>query len=306
MVSGIKKCVDNANKKKAMTSGISQKQLSEQYMLTKNGFEGYDEHASFSHSMTMKREGVETKVSGSVQDYNNFSMKNMIDQLNEQFDSLQEPKKLEKVRIPVIMRPQALLQWIGYLGWTLQQREADDGINPYSGQLGKQFFGEKFSLYSSVNNPLVSAPLFHRNGLPAKNTDWIKNGVIKNMQRDRYYARQKKIEPAMMFNTIIDGGNTTEKEMMKMVKRGVILNNLWYIRPVDAKSGEWTGLTRDGVLYFEDGEIKHSVTNFRWNEILHDATKRIIALGQAVQVEHYAVLPTIMFDDFNFVDVTTF
>jgi predicted Zn-dependent protease len=94
--------------------------------------------------------------------------------------------------------------------------------------------------------------------------------------------------------------------MMKMVERGVILNNLWYIRPVDAKSGVWTGLTRDGVLYFEDGEIKHSVTNFRWNEILHDATKRIIALGKAVQVEHYAVLPTIMFDDFNFVDVTTF
>jgi predicted Zn-dependent protease len=94
--------------------------------------------------------------------------------------------------------------------------------------------------------------------------------------------------------------------MMKQVERGVIVNNLWYIRPVDTKSGEWTGLTRDGVLYFENGEIQHSLTNFRWNEVLHDVTKRILALGPPVQLRPEIVVPTMLIDDFNFVDVTTF
>jgi hypothetical protein len=46
--------------------------------------------------------------------------------------------------------------------------------------------------------------------------------------------------------------------------------------------------------------------NFRWNEILHKATKRILALGESVQQEYYAMIPAMLIDDFNFVDVTTF
>jgi len=306
MVDGIELCVNNAIEKEAKVSGISDKHIYKNYMMTKKGFQGYDERVLFSHSMTMKKEGVETKVSASVQDYSQFSMDQMIQQLNEQFDSLKEPQKIEKGRMPVIMRPQAFLQWLRYLAWTFQLREAEEGTSPYTDQLGKQFFGEKFNLYSTVDNPILSAPLFTRDGTPTKNISWIENGNIVNMQCDRFYAKLKGIEPAMMFNTVVDGGDDTEKEMMSKVKRGVILNNLWYIRPVDMKAGEWTGLTRDGVLYFEDGEVKHSVTNFRWNEILHDATKRILGLGKAVQVEHNAIVPTVLFDDFNFVDVTTF
>ncbi len=306
IVDGIEKCIKNAERKDGKLSGISEKHVRSNYMLTKNGFEGYDESASYSHSMTIKKKGIETKVYRAVSDYDRFSMNELIERLNEQFDSLNEPEPYEKGRLPVIMRPQAVLHWLNYLVWTLQQREADDGLNPYTGQIGKHFFGDKFSLKSTISDPHISAPLFTNNGLPAEDTEWIVNGVIKKMQADRYYAKKKGIKPASLFNLVIEGGDTSEQEMMKKVKRGVILNNLWYIRPIDAKTGEWTGLTRDGVLYFEDGKIKKAVTNFRWNEVLHDATKRILALGPAYQILPHATIPTIMIDDFNFVDVTTF
>ena len=136
--------------------------------------------------------------------------------------------------------------------------------------------------------------------------DWIVKGVLKNMSVSRYYARQKKLQAASPYNVIVEGEGTSEAEMMKIVDRGVIVNRLWYIRPIDRKTGEWTGLTRDGVLYFEDGKVQKSVTNFRWNEILHEATKRILALGESVQQEYYARIPAMLIDDFNFVDVTTF
>lgn len=306
VVDDIEKCIKNARAKDAKVSGISERNITAKYMLTKNGFEGYDESASFSHSMTMKKGGIETKVSGSVSDHSQFSFEEMIKQLNSQFESLKEPQPLKEGRMPVIMRPQAVIQWIYYLAWTYQLREADEGTNPYTGQIGNKFFGEDFSVRSTIRDPEIQAPLFSSNGIPTKDIEWIVNGVIKNMQTDRYYARKKEIEPCSMFNIVVEGGKANEQEMMEKVKRGVILNNLWYIRPVDMKKGEWTGLTRDGVLYFEDGKIQHAVTNFRWNEIFHEATRRIMALSPTEQIMHNVKVPAMLIDDFNFVDVTTF
>lgn len=306
MVDDIQKCVENARNRKAIVSGISERNINNSYLMTKNGFEGYDQTSSFSHSMTMKKDDVETKVSTSVLDHAKFDMNRQIDLLNSQFDSLKKPVELQPGRIPVILRPAAVLQWMFYLIWTFDRRNADEGVTPFTGQIGKKFFGENFSFRSRLDDPDLIAGKFSPEGIPGRNIDWIERGIIRNMITDRYYAEKLRIPALNPYNIILDGGDISELKMMHMVDRGVIVNNLWYIRPVDRKTGEWTGLTRDGVLYFEKGEIKHSVFNFRWNEILHAATERILALGPAIQQEYYARIPTLLIDDFNFVDVTTF
>jgi predicted Zn-dependent protease len=94
--------------------------------------------------------------------------------------------------------------------------------------------------------------------------------------------------------------------MMKLVPRGLIINRFWYIRTVDAKTGELTGMTRDGVLYFEDGKVKHAINNLRFNEIPHDATRRILALGATELASSSVSVPTMLIDGFNFVDKTSF
>ena len=305
IVDDILKCVKNAESKNAKLSGISQRHVHDTFLTTKNGFEGFDKSTNFSHSMTMKKEGVETKVSRSVKDHTKFSMPKMIEQLNSQFDSLNNPVQIEKGKIPVILRPAAVLNWLFYLIWTFDRRTGDEGHTPFTDQIGKQFFGKNFTFRSRLDDDDLAASKF-LGGVPAENIDWIVNGVLKNMSATRYYAKKNNLKALRPYNIIVDGGYTTEQEMMKMVDRGVIINNFWYIRPTDRKAGEWTGLTRDGVLYFEDGKIQKSVTNFRWNEILHDATKRILAMGPSVQQEYYAKIPTLLIDNFNFVDVTTF
>jgi predicted Zn-dependent protease len=151
----------------------------------------------------------------------------------------------------------------------------------------------------------MSVP-FSGDGMAARNIDWIKNGVIENMMTSRYYAHQLGTEASHPYNVLIEGGKTTEAEMMTMVPRGVILNKLWYIRDIDRKAGSQTGLTRDGVLYFEDGKIVGSVNNFRWNEVLHDVTRRILALGPSELIETIYKVPTLLIDGFNFVDTTSF
>ena len=306
LVNVVEKCVKNAIAKDAKVSGMTEKDAGAYSLFTKNGFEGFHKSTSFSHSMTMKKGGVETKINRSMLDYNDFDVDQIIAKLNTQFDSLTDPKPIEPGKIAVILRPQAVTDWFVYLFWMLDRRSADEGVSPYSGQLGKKFFGDDFTVKSVLDVPGLSAPPFTGEGLATENINWIKNGVIENMFTTRWYAQKTNSKPNSPFNILIEGGNSTEAEMMKMVPRGVILNNLWYIRNIDRREGTQTGLTRDGVLYFEDGKIVSSVNNFRWNEILHDVTRRIIASGPSELIENWCKVPTFLVKDFNFVDTTSF
>ena len=64
----------------------------------------------------------------------------------------------------------------------------------------------------------------------------------------------------------MDGGTTSVEEMIKTTKRGLLVSFFWYMRPVEAMSILYTGMTRDGLFLIENGEITAPVQNFRWNE----------------------------------------
>ena len=228
-----------------------------------------------------------------------------LDQLYSQFSALDKPNKMEPETINVILRPQAVANLMMYLRWGLDRRMADEGLTPLKGQIGKQYFGEKFNMSTvSEDDSMTIIPFF--NDTVVKDIDWIKDGVVKALPTNKTYANMIGTEATSMFNVYISGGDTSEEEMMKMVDRGLIINNFWYIRPNDMRTADFTGMTRDGVLYFENGEVKHSVNNFRFNEKLHEITRRILALGESAIVFNTSKVPTMLIKDFHFIDRTNF
>ena len=306
MVKLVKQSVQNAESKKAVIAGMTEKEVFETYLATGNGFRGNESGTIFSHSMTMKKDAVETKVSKSVKNIQDFSIQSEIDMLNKQFDALKTPQPFEKGKYNVILRPAAFLDLIHILFWVFKRRDADEGLTPYTNQIGKPFFGDRFSVYSTLTHPKLYAPRFNHQGIATKDIKWIDKGIIKAMPTSRFYAKQVGIDSVQPYNFVIAGEDYKEEQMMQMVPNGLIINRLWYLRIVDMKRGEFTGLTRDGVMYFENGEIKHSVNNFRWNEVFYETTKRILALGKNEVQEYYVDIPPVLIKDFNFVDTTTF
>ncbi len=306
MVSVVHKCVANANKIDAKISGMTSRHVDHSYMITKNGFEGEDRGTSFEHSMTMKRGEVETKISRGVKDFACYSIESEIDRLNNQFSSLSKPQPIQPGKYPVILRSQAVDNFYQFLGYMMDLRSADEGTSAFSDQIGKQFFGKDFTLRSTIGDPDLHAPRYDYEGAPSRETYWVRNGMLENMPVSRYYANQKGIEPCTAYNMLIEGGNATEEEMMKIAGSGIIVNHLWYIRFVNAKRGELTGMTRDGVLWFEDGKIKHPIVNLRFNEVIYESTRRIMALGKPEVQSPYSKVPTMLIDGFNFVDTTSF
>lgn len=303
----IKRCIDNALEQDAVVSGMVSRHIIHFHLVTKNGFVGGDRSTTFEHSMTIKKDQRETRVSTSVIKKSLHDLDAMIAQLNKNFQAIDLPNEMLPRRIPVILRPQAVIDIFSFMSWFMDRRSADLGMSPFSEQIGKPFFGKEFNMCSTLEDERIMRSAFNDKGILNQNTEWIKYGVLMNLATDKSYAKQHNLENINPpFNVVIAGGDKSEEEMMKLVGEGLIINRFWYIRVIDSKSGELTGLTRDGVLYFKDGKIEKSVNNFRWNEIPHDMTRRILALGEQVVNSTRSIVPTMLIDDFHLVDNTRF
>ena len=78
-----------------------------------------------------------------------------------------------------------------------------------------------------------------------------------------------------------------------------VLTRLWYIRPLDPQTQLYTGLTRDGTFYIEDGEIKYPIKNFRFNESPIVMLNNIEELGKPVRING-SMIPPMKIRDFTF------
>jgi predicted Zn-dependent protease len=306
MVEIVRKSVDRAKNIGATVSGLTEKHIETNALFTKNGFAGEYDKSDFGHSLTLKKDEVETKVAYEAKNFADFNLEELLEKLQNQAATLAVKQTFEPQKIAVLLRPLALQELFWFMGWMMDRRYADEGITPFTNQIGKPFFGEKFSWFSTYKQPTLLAPPFTSDGIIAEEIPWVENGILKNLYTSRYWAKKIGSKPGDNYNMFIPGEGYSEEEMLQMVPRGLIVNSFWYIRTVDMKAGEFTGTTRDGVWYFEDGKIKYAVNNLRFNEIPHEATKRIIATGNSELANPISLLPAMLIDGFNFVDKTSF
>ena len=99
------------------------------------------------------------------------------------------------------------------------------------------------------------------------------------------------------------GGKSGLAELIKGVKRGILVSRLYYIREVDPQTLLQTGLTRDGTFYIENGEIKHAVKNMRFNESPVIMLNNIEALGKPERANG-SMIPPMVLRDFTFTSLS--
>ncbi len=199
------------------------------------------------------------------------------------------PKEMDPGVYKTILEPSAAADLIQQFLWSLGAREAEEGRSAFSRAnggtaMGEQLLNEKVNLSSNPNHPLVSAGIYDQSGLATEQIDWVKDGKIMNFERNRYWAQKsgKKAVPGPS-NMIMEGGAQLPEDFMATAKpEGLLITSFWYIRDVDNQSLLKTGLTRDGLFWVENGEIKHGVVNFRWNESPIAVLKNVTDMSKAV------------------------
>lgn len=229
-------------------------------------------------------------------------------------------KAMEPGKYTVIMEPAATVQLLLNMFNNMGQRTADEGRSFLSNKseeegapknrLGEKMFDERVTIYTDPQSPDAPTPPFAGDGAACQRTDWIKNGVVTNMPNSRYWAEKTGVPYVPtpfagngLFggNTsiIMEGGDESLEDMIKNTRRGVLVTRLWYIRQLDPQSLMYTGLTRDGTFYIEDGEIKYPIKNFRFNESPIIMLNNLEALGKPQRIQG-CMIPPMKIRDFTF------
>jgi predicted Zn-dependent protease len=147
-------------------------------------------------------------------------------------------------------------------------------------------------------------------GLPRERQDIIKDGKVANLAYSRYWAqKQGKKAIGLPGNILMAGGDKTTAELVKSTQKGILVTRTWYIRMVDPQTVLLTGLTRDGTFYIENGEIKHPVKNFRFNESPVIMLNNIEELGKPVRLSgdespFVMMIPPMKLRDFTFTSLS--
>ncbi|GAB3824470.1 TldD/PmbA family protein [Pontibacter rugosus] len=218
-------------------------------------------------------------------------------------------KALEPGKYTVILEPAASIDLLQNMFYNMDQRAAEEGRSFLSKPGGKTKVGEKLvderiTVYSDPNNLEVPSSPFAGDGRPQQKVTWIDKGVVKNLYNTRYWASNKgAVSVPPPGNVIMEGGKESIEDMIKNTKRGILVTRLWYIRAVDPQTLLYTGLTRDGTFYIENGKIMYPVKNFRFNESPVIMLNNLESLGKPQRISG-SLIPPMKIRDFTFTSLS--
>lgn len=225
---------------------------------------------------------------------------------------------IEPGRYTVVLEPTAVGNLVQLIAGAANARSADEGrsffAKPGGGtKMGMKVVDDRVTLVTDPYDPDCYGQAFNGEGLPAGRTVWIENGVVKNLNYDRYWAQQKGVPPTPAGGGLkMSGGTATLEEMIASTERGLLVTRFWYIRGVDPRTILFTGLTRDGTFLIEKGKVTRPVKNLRYNESPIFMLNNLEMMGVPVRVSasesggpgQPIVVPALKVRDFNFTSLS--
>jgi predicted Zn-dependent protease len=271
------------------------------------GLFGYNKATSVDFSITVRtNDGLGSGYA--IQDFNDFGLLNTASATQvaiQKAKASAAAQALEPGKYTVILEPAAGVDLLRNMVRSMDARNADEGrsfLSKKGGEtkLGEKLFDERVNIFSDPSNLELPGSPFSGDGMRQEKVNWIENGIVKNMTYSRYWAEKKGVKavpPPSGF--IMAGGSKSLAEMIRDTKKGILVTRLWYIRAVDPQTLLYTGLTRDGTFYIEDGKIKFPVKNFRFNESPVIMLNNLEEMGKPVRVSGNLV-PPLKIRDFTF------
>ena len=238
------------------------------------------------------------------------------------------PVAVEPGRYVTILEPTAVGNLVQMIAGSMQARSADEGRSFFSkagggNKIGMKVVDERVTLLTDPEDSPSTSGGFDGDGMPLEKVVWIENGVVKNLNYDRFWAQKQGVKPTRAGGggggggfggggggraLRMLGGTTSTADMIRSTERGILVTRFWYIRATDPRTISFTGLTRDGTFLIENGKITHPVKNFRFNESPIFFLNNLEALGPSIRINASEALgaggatymPTLKVRDFTF------
>ena len=190
----------------------------------------------------------------------------------------------EELAVAEVLRFMSLT---GLTGQTLK-----DGRSFMANRFGEQVTGQRFSLWDDALDARTLAIPFDVEGTPKQRVALVEAGVAKGVVHDRQSAKwfdtrstghaadpRRYSVGGHAGNLTMSGGDAKREQLIRAVKRGVLITRFHYTNTPDPKRATMTGTTRDGTFLIEDGRITRALANVRYTMSALDLFAGIELLG---------------------------
>ncbi|AFY83648.1 TldD/PmbA family protein [Oscillatoria acuminata] len=226
----------------------------------------------------------------------------------------QSPRKIKPGVYPVIFDAAAFADLLPWVIWNLDARAADEGRSFMShtdsagksagNRVGETMFSPLVQVQRNPAHPLLQSGTFFEDGLSNTALDIITNGIPQTLSYSRYWAQQQGKQPTgMMYPIAMTGSNASLADLIAQTQQGILVSRAWYVRYINPRTLEVTGMTRDGTFWIENGEIAYPIENLRFNQSLPELLRDVDALT-TVQRFGGSVVPGVRVKAFNFTSNT--
>jgi predicted Zn-dependent protease len=111
----------------------------------------------------------------------------------EKATSGENPEEILPGRYTVILEPPAVAGLLSWFIWMLDAKSYDKGTSPFAGMLNKSIVDQRLTLRNWPGHPDLLGEGFTNEGLPVNEMTWIESGVLKQLDYDRFTARQHDV-----------------------------------------------------------------------------------------------------------------
>ena len=284
--------INAAESSRTVAAGFIDVRAGSQAVATSKGLFAYDSSTGVASTLTIRTpDGSSSGWAGDEgADWTTIESQRLAEDAVRKCQQWRGKTSLEPGRYDVVLEPTAVGMLMLRMQSAFDARQADEGRSYFSRKgggtrVGEKLFDERVTIVSDPASTNAETSPFTAGGLPVVREVWVENGVLRNLSYSRFWAEQKRVAPkAPPSNLIMSGGDASVEDMIKSVKRGVLLSRFWYIRPLNPRIISHTGLTRDGTFLIENGRISRPVTNFRFNQSLADLLQNVEMLGRPTRV----------------------
>ena len=316
MIPEIKAIIDAAVKQKLQSAGFFARSTSASAVANKAGLSAYTRSADARLSTTLRKpdgssSGWAAQPGVKISDIRGADL---AERAIAKCQAWVKPRRLEPGRYTVVLEPTATGDLFSRIYGSFDARSAEEGASFFARQGGGTLAGEKLfpefiTLRTDPNHSALPAEPWTGEWLPARPIVWIDKGVVKNLEYSRYWAARKDKDPTPdVDHLVLEGGDASLQDLIRSVDRGLLVTHFWYIRVVNPKTRQLTGLTRDGLFLIENGEVTVPVMNFRFNESPFRMLQNVQRLGRAERMrgleDNSMIAPPVVAGDFKFTSVS--
>lgn len=209
-------------------------------------------------------------------------------------------KKIESGRFDMIVENRASGRLVTVLTSAMSARALQQKSSFLEGMLGKKVASEKLTI---IDDPFIrkgiGSRLFDGEGLSAKKRVMIENGILKNFYVDNYYGKKIGLDPtsASSSNITFDYGNKNLEEMVKNVKRGILISEF-----LGGNSNSTTGDFSFGIVgvLIENGQITQPVNEMNISGNAKQFWNQLAEVGNDEYQYSSMRSPSMLFENVNF------